>query len=66
MHNEPERWLPPGVRLVDRLADIMLAVDDVRDLIDEAPLSTDLLRSADDLMQRIWGDTNDLMKKMTD
>lgn len=59
-------WFPAEVRIADRLADIMLAADDVQEIIDEAPIRTDILESTDDLMQRIWDETNDLMKRLSD
>lgn len=53
-------------RLIDRLADIMLAAEDVRELAEIARVQEPDFLSIDRLMQHLYDETNHLMHRFAD
>jgi hypothetical protein len=53
-------------RLIDRLADIMIAAEDVRELAEIARVEEPDFLSIDRLMQHFYDETNDLMHRFAD
>ena len=53
-------------RIIDRLADIMIAAEDVRELAEVARVAEPDFHSIDRLMQHFYDETNDLMHRFAD
>lgn len=53
-------------RIIDRLADIMLAAEDVRELAEIARVEEPDFPSIDRVMQQVYVATNDLMHRFAD
>ena len=59
--------LPLGERVLDRLADIMFASDEILDMLGTQPfMADDTKRDIESSMRRVYDQVNDLMKKLTD
>ena len=59
--------LPMSERVLDKLADILFATDEILDMIrvDERPLDETTV-VVEDSVQRVYDQINDLMKKLVD
>lgn len=59
--------LPLSERVLDRLADIMFATDEILDMIGTQPYMTeDTTRVVEKSVRHVYDHVNDLMKKLTD
>lgn len=59
--------LPIRERLLDRLSDILLASDDILDLIASNPISpSDATRAVEEQIRGVYERVNELMKSMSD
>ena len=60
--------LPLSERVLDRLADIMFATDEILDMIGTQPYETDAdtTRVIETSVRHVYDHVNDLMKKLTD
>jgi hypothetical protein len=59
--------LPLSERVLDRLADIMFASDEILDMLGTQPfMADDTKRDVETSVRRVYDQVNDLMKKLTD
>lgn len=59
--------LPMSERVLDRLADILLATDEILDIVRvEERLPDPITASVEDSMQRVYDQVNELMKRLAD
>lgn len=59
--------LPLSERVLDRLADIMFATDEILDMLGTQPYMTeDTTRVVEKSVRHVYDHVNDLMKKLTD
>ena len=59
--------LPMSERVLDRLADIMFASDEILDMLGtERFMADDTKGDIETSMRRVYNQVNDLMKKLTD
>lgn len=59
--------LPLSERVLDRLADIMFASDEILDMLGTQPfMAADTKRDVETSVRRVYDQVNDLMKTLTD
>ena len=59
--------LPMSERVLDRLADIMFASDEILDLLGtQSFMADDTKQDIESSVRRVYNQVNDLMKKLTD
>lgn len=59
--------LPLSERVLDRLADIMFATDEILDMIGtQHYMADDTTRDVEQSVRRLYNQVNDLMKKLSD
>ena len=59
--------LPMSERVLDRLADIMFATDEILDMLGtQRYMADDTTRDVEISVRRMYDQVNDLMKKLTD
>lgn len=59
--------LPMSERVLDRLADIMFASDEILDLLGtQSFMADDTKQDIEGSVRRVYNQVNDLMKKLTD
>ena len=59
--------LPLSERVLDRLADIMFATDEILDMIGaQRYMGDDTTRDVERSVRHVYNEVNDLMKKLTD
>jgi len=58
--------LPLSERVLDRLADILFATDEILDMIGTRRYPDDSARDVEQSVRQVYDHVNDLMKKLTD
>ena len=58
--------LPPRARILDRMSDLLLCVDDVRAEVESEAHAIQDVRAIRTVMERVFDDVNGLMKQLSD